>query len=88
MTEAIDYVKTDLMPDFDFDAFNHENSENYEGNNYSEKKEHEVTPEAHNENNPTATQSETEPSSDKEESVSEKPDEHSNPTQHEEVDKW
>lgn len=22
--EAIDYVKTDLMPDFDFDAFNHE----------------------------------------------------------------
>ena len=32
MTEAIDYVKTDLMPDFDFDAFNHENNENYEGN--------------------------------------------------------
>ena len=31
MTEAIDYVKTDLMPDFDFDAFNHENNENYEG---------------------------------------------------------
>ena len=25
--EAIDYVKTDLMPDFDFDAFNHEYSE-------------------------------------------------------------
>jgi len=24
--EAIDYVKTDLMPDFDFDAFNHENA--------------------------------------------------------------
>lgn len=24
MTEAIDYVKTELMPDFDFDAFNHE----------------------------------------------------------------
>lgn len=22
--EAIDYVKTDLMPDFDFDAFNHD----------------------------------------------------------------
>jgi len=22
--EAVDYVKTDLMPDFDFDAFNHE----------------------------------------------------------------
>jgi hypothetical protein len=22
--EAVDYVKTELMPDFDFDAFNHE----------------------------------------------------------------
>ena len=34
MTEAIDYVKTDLMPDYDFDAFNHENSDNYEGRPY------------------------------------------------------
>jgi len=25
--EAVDYVKTDLMPDFDFDAFNHEYTE-------------------------------------------------------------
>lgn len=24
LTEAVDYVKTDLMPDFDFDAFSHE----------------------------------------------------------------
>lgn len=24
--EAVDYVKTELMPDFDFDAFNHEDS--------------------------------------------------------------
>lgn len=29
--EAVDYVKTDLMPDFDFDAFNHEYSEDGEG---------------------------------------------------------
>ena len=29
LAEAIDYVKTDLMPDFDFDAFNHDNP--YEG---------------------------------------------------------
>ncbi len=30
--EAVDYVKTDLMPDFDFDAFNHEESgEGYDG---------------------------------------------------------
>ena len=30
LNEAVDYVKTDLMPDFDFDAFNHEDS-NEEG---------------------------------------------------------
>jgi hypothetical protein len=27
LNEAVDYVKTDLMPDFDFDAFNHDNFE-------------------------------------------------------------
>ncbi len=37
MTEAINFVKTDLMPDFDFDAFNHENNENYDGNSRDEK---------------------------------------------------
>ncbi len=31
--ESIDYVKTDLMPDFDFDAFNHEYPEG-EGGEY------------------------------------------------------
>ena len=31
--ESIDYVKTDLMPDFDFDAFNHD--ENQDENGYS-----------------------------------------------------
>jgi hypothetical protein len=25
LTESVDYVKTELMPDFDFDAFSHEN---------------------------------------------------------------
>ena len=33
--ESIDYVKTDLMPDFDFDAFNHDNYEE-NGNGYHE----------------------------------------------------
>lgn len=28
--EAVDYVKTELMPDFDFDAFNHDYAENHE----------------------------------------------------------
>lgn len=27
LTETIDFVKTDLMPDFDFDAFNHDDVE-------------------------------------------------------------
>ena len=38
MTEAIDYVKTELMPDFDFDAFNHENSEQ-DGSGYTPNKD-------------------------------------------------
>ncbi|OJW82691.1 MAG: DNA-binding protein [Bacteroidetes bacterium 46-16] len=25
LTETVNYVKTDLMPDFDFDAYNHDN---------------------------------------------------------------
>lgn len=29
LQETVNYVKTDLMPDFDFDAFNHENDEEY-----------------------------------------------------------
>jgi hypothetical protein len=31
LTEAVDYVKTDLMPDFDFDAYNHDQLEGGEG---------------------------------------------------------
>ena len=31
LTEAIDYVKTDLMPDFDFDAYNHDTVNENEG---------------------------------------------------------
>jgi hypothetical protein len=27
LNEAVDYVKTELMPDFDFDAYNHEYNE-------------------------------------------------------------
>lgn len=33
LTEAVDYVKTDLMPDFDFDAFNHDQQEEYDEEN-------------------------------------------------------
>ncbi|MFN2439169.1 MAG: DUF3276 family protein [Chitinophagaceae bacterium] len=33
LTEAVDHVKTELMPDFDFDAFNHEEVYNGEQEN-------------------------------------------------------
>lgn len=37
LSESIEYVKTDLMPDFDFDAFNHDTPyEGGENNNASE----------------------------------------------------
>ncbi len=29
LTDTINFVKTDLMPDFDFDSFSHENDEEY-----------------------------------------------------------
>lgn len=31
LTEAVDYVKTELMPDFDFDAYNHDAAPESEG---------------------------------------------------------
>jgi hypothetical protein len=30
LTEAVDHVKTQLMPDFDFDAYNHEDNGEYQ----------------------------------------------------------
>lgn len=41
LTETVNYVKTDLMPDFDFDAYNHdqENEEGVAGNVVSEVSE-------------------------------------------------
>jgi hypothetical protein len=33
LNEAVDYVKTELMPDFDFDAFNHDEYNDAEGEN-------------------------------------------------------
>jgi hypothetical protein len=41
INEAIDFVKTELMPDFDFDAFNHDESYNPEDANASDPR---VTP--------------------------------------------
>ena len=94
MTEAIDYVKTELMPDFDFDAFNHENSENYEGHANEEKKETEHTSETNESESSAAEKVEDKPtpvtnSAPPETSEEPKsPDEPINPIHHEEVDKW
>jgi hypothetical protein len=103
MTEAIDYVKTDLMPDFDFDAFNHENSDNYEGNSFEAKKEGEENKETSSEENtssentsvennedaPTGIAAAATPEIDSDEIVVNKDeDQITNNTQHEEVDKW
>ena len=45
LTEAVDYVKTELMPDFDFDAYNHDNVQEesgYQETAVSEEVEEEV----------------------------------------------
>ncbi len=43
LTETVDYVKTDLMPDFDFDAFNHDQDEDYKPNTNTSNNESETT---------------------------------------------
>jgi Protein of unknown function (DUF3276) len=87
LTEAVDYVKTDLMPDFDFDAFNHDQvAENGDGHH-----EHHVHPENHvTDLAPVAQVAETaEEEPMKVESVSSAPEPKSTSTDHlEEVDKW
>ncbi|WEK34924.1 MAG: DUF3276 family protein [Candidatus Pseudobacter hemicellulosilyticus] len=37
LTEAVDYVKTDLMPNFDFDAYNHDQIADHEGGEVGEE---------------------------------------------------
>jgi hypothetical protein len=98
MTEAIDYVKTELMPDFDFDAFNHENTDQ-EGSGYTPNKEagssqppvtsaaegSAAFPEPETDpfaSNPSADEATTPKKDDSSENSND------NPTTHEEVDKW
>jgi Protein of unknown function (DUF3276) len=94
MTEAIDYVKTDLMPDFDFDAFNHENTENYEGNATEVKKTEETKepiPEKNEAETPpdiTATATPEVESKPEETPPAPPPDSPAASQQDEEVDKW
>jgi hypothetical protein len=87
LTEAVDYVKTELMPNFDFDAFNHdevtsENGEsNGENNGETENAETETATEA-------AVVAETKPVAPAEVVSSPAGVENTGNTNHEEVDKW
>jgi hypothetical protein len=74
LSEAVDYVKTELMPDFDFDAFNHDEVPDANNNNQmADQKESNDTVEAINNETPVV---ETENNT----SVSD--------NSQEEVDKW
>lgn len=81
--EAVDYVKTDLMPDFDFDAFNHEYPEGEEGYVENESNDHDHTTPIVAEEKPAVVEEEA-----PKPSVEEKNDNFINPTATEEVDKW
>jgi len=66
ITEAIDFVKTELMPDFDFDVFNHENDEQQPRVN--------PTDSASNQNAPTGIAEAATPELDTDKPSEEKPD--------------
>ena len=77
LNEAVDFVKTDLMPDFDFDAFNHDTP--YEGEDGQQQQPYsEAKTEA------PATKEEVVPQND----VPEAPAADAGTGPHEEVDKW
>jgi hypothetical protein len=82
LVEAVDYVKTDLMPDFNFDAFNHDGPENGE----TSHQETEVS------STPVAEIEESIPEEkvhvNHVPEVNHTPVVHNNPTAGEEVDKW
>ena len=62
LIEAVDYVKTDLMPDFDFDAFNHDNPyEGEEGGVSPETKAAQTTVDIVSEPAPTIPEEDTTP---------------------------
>src|ERR1700685_2681022 len=93
LTEAVDYVKTDLMPDFDFDAFNHDQPfENGDGHhdhatNHEHAGNHEHQEQTESPLDPVVHVAEAEPV--KSESVSPMPEAAAPSSDHlEEVDKW
>ncbi|GAA4318000.1 DUF3276 family protein [Compostibacter hankyongensis] len=95
LTEAIDYVKTELMPDFDFDAFNHDNDEHFEnGDGYTSHRHedgavHYEAPAVQEDAAPAAPEEDATAMSDAGEEGSVKEEEAPVSASHdEEVDKW
>jgi hypothetical protein len=85
LAEAVDYVKTDLMPDFDFDAFNHEYLEGEDAiieNEGAENNDFTNTPAVEEVKAPVVVAETLKPV------VEEIKDHFINPTATEEVDKW
>lgn len=87
MTEAIDYVKTDLMPDFDFDAFNHD-QENYEGGEYPRKEEESLPIAAENPIEYSKPEEPVTTSQEEPKAEEEAPGQPADNLRDEEVDKW
>lgn len=86
LNEAIDYVKTDLMPDFNFDAFNHEDydEEPHDGTQAPSASAVQAT---------AAEPQKTEEAPDNDEKVVENPEpktseDNTSSQGHEEVEKW
>jgi hypothetical protein len=79
LNEAMDYVKTELMPDFDFDAFNHDDAPSSGDGDGSESMNDVQTPVAQVSASPVTKVAEP---------VVEEPSVNNNPTANEEVDKW
>ena len=88
LSETIEYVKTDLMPDFDFDAFNHDTP--YEGaeNNASSENNTALESNASNNNNSSEDTDEKEPDTSATGIASEATPEIDVKPNDEEVDKW
>ena len=84
LTEAVEYVKTDLMPDFDFDAFNHDQNQEAPPVEQIENRE---TENAVIENKAAEEEPKKEDTSIAAKSSPE-PDTIIKNTDHEEVDKW
>ncbi|HRE52391.1 MAG TPA: DUF3276 family protein [Flavitalea sp.] len=82
LTEAVDYVKTDLMPDFDFDAYNHDQLAEQEGDLDEPNGDGSSVSEQINGSSDTGVSIETNPVSEMSSSTLQ------GPSATEEVDKW